>query len=112
MLFDSGDSSASASRKKLWFSYALTFVLVTASATALLLCPCDLPGHNPRAFPLILLSAVFGLAAAAFVYRRLQRYTGTTVFLRAAYSVAIVALAIYVEFDLATRFIAWLARPH
>ncbi len=112
MFFDSEDSPVSVSRKKLWLSYSLTFALVTASATALLLCPCDLPGHNLRAFPLILLSAVFGLAAAVFVYRHLQRYTGITDFLRALYSVGIIALALYVEFDLATGFIAWLARPH
>jgi hypothetical protein len=112
MLLNSEDSAERSSRKTVWLRYALIFALTAASTTALLLCPCDLPGHNPRAFPLIALSVIFGLAAAPFVYRLLQRYTGITILLRALYAVAIVALAVYVEFDLATDLIAWLARPH
>ncbi|MFZ1941352.1 MAG: hypothetical protein ACLPZY_11350 [Terracidiphilus sp.] len=111
MFLNSEDSAAGGSRKKLWLSYALIFALVTASTASLLLCPCDLPGRSPRAWPLIALSVIFGVTAAAFVYRLLQRYTGITVLLRALYAVAIVALAVYFEFDLAAVFIAWLARP-
>jgi len=45
------------------------------------------------------------------VYHQLQRYTGITVLLRALYAAAIVAFAVYLEFDLANDLIAWLARP-
>jgi hypothetical protein len=112
MLLSSEDSSTPELRNKLWLSYAMTFALVAASAVALLVCPCDLPGRSPHAILLIALSAAFGLAAAAFVYRLLQRYTGITVLLRALYAAAIVAFAVYVVFDLAGDLIAWLARPH
>jgi hypothetical protein len=111
MLFSSEDSAAHGSRRKQWLGYAMAFCLVTASTGVLLLCPCDLPGRNRRAFFLIALSAILGLAAAAFVYRCLRRYTGITVLLRALYAGAIVSLAIYLEFSLATDLIAWLARP-
>jgi hypothetical protein len=112
MLFNSQDSPTPASRKNLRLRYALIFTFMTASAGALLLCPCDLPGRNPRALPLIFLSAVFGLAAAGFLYRLLLRYTGITILLRALYAGALVAIGIYVEFDIATNLIAWMARSH
>jgi len=111
MFFNPEDSSAPGLRKRLWLNYAAALVLVTASTASLLFCPCDLPGRNPRAWPLIGLSVIFGLAAAAFAYRLLQRYTGITVLLRALYAVAVVAISVYVEFDLAADLIAWLARP-
>jgi hypothetical protein len=110
MLFNSEDSPTSGSRKVLRLRYALTFTFITASTAALLLCPCDLPGRNPRALPLIVLSAVFGLAAAGFLYRLLQRYTGITILLRALYAGALVVIGVYVEFDIATNLIAWMAR--
>jgi hypothetical protein len=112
MLFNSEYSSTPGSRKNLGLRYALTFALITASTAALLFCPCDLPGRNPRAVPLIVLSAVFGLAAAGSLYRLLQPFTGITVLLRAFYAAAIVAFGIYVEFDIAANFIAWMARSH
>jgi hypothetical protein len=112
MLFNSEDSSTPGSRKNIRLRYALTFALMTASTAALLLCPCDLPGRNPRALPLIVLSAVLGLAAAGFLYRLLQPYTGITILLRALYAGAIVAFGIYIEFDIAANLIAWMARSH
>jgi hypothetical protein len=83
---------------------------MSSTTAALLLCPCDLPGRNPHALPLIVLSAVFGLAAARFLYRLLQRYTGITILLRALYAGALVAIGVYIEFDIATDLIAWMAR--
>jgi|SRR5580700_4367303 hypothetical protein len=110
MLFNSEDSSTPGSRKTLRLRYTLTFTFMTASTATLLFCPCDLPGRNPRALPLIGLSVGFGLAAAGFLYRLLQRYTGITIPLRALYAGALVALGVYVEFDIATNLIAWMAR--
>ncbi len=112
MLLNPEDSVDLGSRRKVWPSYVLISALTTAATGVLLFCPCDLPSHNRSAFPLIALSAVFGLAAAAVVYRHLQRYTGITVLLRAFYAAANVALAVYFEFNFATNLIAWLARPH
>jgi hypothetical protein len=101
---------ARGSRRKIWLSDALAFGLVTISTAAILLCPCDLPGRNTRAVALIVVSTLFSIAAVVLIYRRLQRYTGITAFLRAVYAAAIVALAVYLEFDLAIGIIAWLAR--
>ncbi|MGB7264534.1 MAG: hypothetical protein WBC92_03420 [Terracidiphilus sp.] len=109
---NSEDSAQHGSRKKLWADDAAIAALISASAIAILLCPCDCIAQNPRAILLVSLSVLFGVAAAAFIYRRLKRYTGITILLRALYAIAIAALAVYVEVDLAIDLVAWLARPH
>ncbi len=79
----------------------------------MLLCPCDIVGiHNHYALSLVALAALFGLAAAYLVYRRMSRDSGITGFLRAAIALAIVGASVYVEILVAMEIVAWMAVRH
>jgi hypothetical protein len=90
-------------------SHAAIFSLTTASTAVLMLCPCDRPGGSRYAVILVTLSALFGLAAAVLVYRRLETMSGITEFLRAVMALAIAGAGIYAEFVIANDVIVWLA---
>jgi len=78
----------------------------------MLLCPCDLVGiHDHYAISLVAVASVFGIAAAWLIYRRMQRDSGATVFLKTFASIVIVAVAVYAELFLAMQALAWMARP-
>jgi membrane associated rhomboid family serine protease len=119
MLFDPPDpaeisntpASRLATKPKVWLSYAAIVALISASTGVLLLCPCDSVGiRDHYAIFLVALSALFGLAAAFLVYRRMQRDSGITSFLKAISAIAIVVFAVYAELFVAMEAVAWLAR--
>jgi hypothetical protein len=91
-------------------SHAAIFSLTTASTAVLMLCPCDRPGGSRYAVILVTLSALFGLAAAGLVYRRLETMSGITEFLRAVMALAIAGAGIYAEFVIANDVVVLLAR--
>src|ERR1035441_9465261 len=64
-LFLSEGSATERPRWGLWRSRALIFGLISASTSALLLCPCDCPGQNPHATILIAISILIGGGAEA-----------------------------------------------
>jgi O-antigen/teichoic acid export membrane protein len=98
-------------RTSVRLSYAAIIALISASTGVLMLCPCDSVGiRDHYAIFLVALSAFFGLAAAFLVYRRMQRDSGTTAFLKAIGAIAIVAFAVYAELFAAMEAVAWLAR--
>jgi hypothetical protein len=94
---------------RIWLSNAAIFALTAASTTLLLFCPCDRPGGSRSAIVLVGLSVLFGLAAAALVYRRLATMTGVTEFLKAVIALAIAGAGVYAEFVIANDAIVWLA---
>jgi hypothetical protein len=96
-------------RAHIWLSNAAIFTLTAASTALLMLCPCDRPGGSRDAVILVALAALFGLAAAALVYRRLESMTGITEFLRAVMALAIAGAAVYAEFVVANDVVVWLA---
>jgi hypothetical protein len=106
----SEDSAMERPRWRLWRGRALSFSLISASAAALLLCPCDCPGQNLHAIFLIAVSALLGGGAAALVYRELRRRSEITAFLKAVIAMGIVVFGVYAEFTVAMDLIAWLAR--
>jgi hypothetical protein len=118
MLFESRepDENSSGSRERLgprgrmWLSNAGIFALTAASTTLLMLCPCDLPGESFYADILVVLSALFGLAAAVLVYWRAKALSGITEFLKAVIALAVSGALVYGEFTAAGDAIAWLAR--
>ena len=76
----------------------------------MMLCPCDTVGiHDHKAMSLVALAAVFAIAAAYLVYRRMNRDSGITGFLRAVIALAIVAGSVYVEFLIAMKVVALMA---
>jgi hypothetical protein len=97
-------------RAPIWLSNAAIFALTAASTAALLLCPCDRPGGSRSAVILVALSSLFGLAAAALIYRRLQTMSGITEFLKAVIALAIAGGGVYAEFILSSDVVAWLAQ--
>jgi hypothetical protein len=109
-LFLSEDSVTERSRSRLWRGRALIFGLISASTAALLFCPCDCPGQNPRAISLIALSILIGSSGALLIYREMRHRSDITAFLKAVIAMAIVIAGIYAEFTVAMDLIAWLAR--
>ena len=103
------DSATERPRWRLWRGRALIFGLISASTTALLLCPCDCPGQNPHAIFLIAISVLMGGGAVTLVYRELRRRSDITTFLKAVIAIAIVTIGVYVEFAVAMDLIAWIA---
>jgi hypothetical protein len=91
-------------------SNAAIFSLTTASTAVLMLCPCDRPGGSRYAVVLVTLAVLFGLAAAALVYRRLETMSGITEFLRAVMALAIAGAGIYAEFVVASDVVVLLAQ--
>jgi len=78
----------------------------------MMLCPCDIVGiHSHYALSLVALAALFGIAAAYLVYRRMRRESGITEFLRAVIALAIVGVSVYVELFVAVEIVAWMASP-
>ncbi len=76
----------------------------------MMLCPCDTVGiHDYNAISLMALAALFGIAAAFILYRRMNRNSGITGFLRAVIALAIVGVSVYVELFVAQEVVAWLA---
>jgi membrane associated rhomboid family serine protease len=119
MFFDPQDpaatSGAPASRltasTKIRLSYVAIAALISASTGALMLCPCDSVGiRDHYAIFLVALSALFGIAAAFLVYRRMKRDSAITAFLKAVSAIAIVVFAVYAELFVAMEAVAWLAR--
>jgi hypothetical protein len=108
--FFSEDSATKAPRWRLWRGRALIFGLISASTAALLLCPCDCPGQNPRAIFLIALSVLMGGGAATLAYREMRRRSDITAFLKAVIAISITIIGVYAEFAVAMDLIAWLAR--
>lgn len=88
----------------------MIFVLITASTTALLVCPCDYAGGNPHAISLIALSILIGGVAALLIYREMRRRSDITAFLKAVIAAGIVIFGVYAEFAVAVECMAWLAR--
>jgi predicted membrane channel-forming protein YqfA (hemolysin III family) len=113
MIFNLQQSEQSPSRQKRWLSYALIFVLISASTATMMLCPCDTVGlHDYNAISLVALATLFGIAAAYVLYRRMSRDSGITGFLRAVIALAVVGVSVYVELFIAQEVVAWLAsRP-
>lgn len=109
-LFLSEGSATERPRWGLWRSRALIFGLISASTSALLLCPCDCPGQNPHATILIAISILIGGGAAVLVYRELRRRSDITAFLKAVIAIGIVVVGVYAEFAVAMDLIAWLAQ--
>jgi hypothetical protein len=97
-------------RARIWLSNGAIFALISAATAMLMLCPCDRPGGSAYAVLLVALSALFGLAAAVLVYRRVESMTGITEFLKAVIALAIAGTCVYAEFTVASDVIAWLAR--
>ncbi len=111
MLLSAHDSALTTPKPQPWLGRASIFGLISASTVALLLCPCDcVTVHDCYAISLVALALLFAAAAAACVWRRLARDSGTTGFLRAVIAVAFVGLSVSVELFLAMEIIAWLAR--
>ncbi len=109
---ESSAASLTARTKRL-LSYIAIFALISASTAVMMLCPCDSVGiHDRRAISLVALAALFGIAAACLIYRRMQRDSGATGFLRAFAAIVIVGFAVYAELFVAMEVVAWLARPH
>lgn len=93
-------------------SYAAILALISASTATMMLCPCDSVGfHDPYAVSLVGIAALFGIAAAFLIYRRMRRDAGATAFLRAVGALAIVGVAVFAELSAAMYVVAWLARP-
>lgn len=117
MLFESqvpaknpaGAGAPVATRTRIWLSNAAISALTAASTALLMLCPCDRPGGSRSAIILIALSALFGVAAATLVYRRLATITGITEFLKVVIALAIAGASVYAEFVIANDVIVWLA---
>jgi hypothetical protein len=79
MIFNLEDPQPASSRKKRWFTYALIFSLISASTGTMMLCPSDTVGiHDYNAIYLVALAALFAIAAAFVVYRRMSRDSGIT----------------------------------
>jgi hypothetical protein len=97
-------------RARIWLSNAAIFALTTASTAVLMLCPCDRPGGSRYAVVLVGLSALFGVAAAALVYRRLETMSGITEFLKVVIALAIAGAGIYAEFVVASDVVVLLAQ--
>lgn len=111
MLLSAPTPEDSTSRLKRWLSYASIVALISAATAVMMLCPCDVVGiRHHYAVSLVALAALFGIAAASLVYRRLKRDSGTTAFLRAVIALAIVAVSIYAELWLAMEIVAWMAQ--
>jgi hypothetical protein len=81
-----------------------------ASTAMLMLCPCDRPGGSRSAVILVALSVLFGLAAAALVYRRLATMTGITEFLKIVIALAIAGAGVYAEFVVVSDVVVLLAQ--
>ncbi|MGB6724905.1 MAG: hypothetical protein WBE74_03310 [Terracidiphilus sp.] len=110
MIFKVQTPVGAPSRKKRWLTYALIFGLTFAATAAMMLCPCDTVGiHDYNAISLMALAALFGIAAAFILYRRMNRNSGITGFLRAVIALAIVGVSVYVELFVAQEVVAWLA---
>jgi len=109
-LFRLDSSVDDAKHSRRWRDRFAIFCLISASTGALLLCPCDLPGHDAHAVLPIALAILFGGCAAAFVYRRLRHRSDITAFLKAVIAMALVVCGVYAEFAVAAYCIAWLAR--
>jgi hypothetical protein len=120
MLFDQPDPAPSnctrvlrgTAAAGLLLNYFAIVVLISASTAAMMLCPCDSVGlRDHYAIFLAGLAALFGLAAALLIYRRMRHDSGITPFLKAVIAIAIAGFAIYAELYAAMRVVAWLARP-
>jgi hypothetical protein len=99
-------------RTRLLLNLFAIFTLISASTAAMMLCPCDLVSiHDHYSILLVAVAALFGIAAAWLIYRRMRRDSGTTAFLRACAAIAIVAVAVYAELFLTMQALAWMARP-
>jgi hypothetical protein len=109
-LFPSEDLTVKTPRWRLWRNRALIIGLITASAAALLICPCDYAGRNPHALSLIAISILFGSGAALLIYLELRPRSDITAFLKTVIAIAIVIIGVYAEFAVAIECIAWLAR--
>lgn len=95
------------SRKQRWISNASIIALISAATTMFMLCPCDIVGiHDHGAIALVALAALFSVAAAYLVFRRMKRDSGLTVFLRILTALAIVGASVYVELSLALEIVA------
>ncbi len=106
----SDNASKDVPRSRFWGSRASIFALISASTAALLLCPCDCVGRNPRAISLIVISVLVGGCAALLIYLEMRRRSDITAFLKAVGAIAIVVFGVYAEFAVAMYCIAWLAR--
>lgn len=112
MIFCQQDGKAVSTLKERWRGYAAIFALISAATAVMLLCPCDSVGiHDHYAISLLALAALFGIAAAVLLYRRMKSDTGITGFLRAVIAMAVVGVSIYIELFAAMEVVAWLARP-
>jgi drug/metabolite transporter superfamily protein YnfA len=65
--------------------------------------------HDYYAISLLALAALFGIAAAYLVYRRMSRDSGITGFLRAVIALAIVGMSVYAELSIAMEIVARMA---
>lgn len=75
-----------------------------------MVCPCDIVSiHDHGAISLVALAAIFGLAAAYLLFRRMSRDSGITGFLRAVIALAIAGVSIFVELFLAMEIVARMA---
>ena len=76
----------------------------------MMLCPCDIVSvHDHYAISLVVLAAIFGIAAAYLLFRRMSRDSEITAFLRIVIALAIAGVSIYVELFLVMEFVSWMA---
>jgi hypothetical protein len=90
-----------------WISNALILFFISAATGVMMLCPCDVVGiHDYGAIALVGLAALFGIAAAYLVFRRMKRDSGLTAFFRMLVALAIVGASVFVELFLAMEIVA------
>ena len=76
----------------------------------MMVCPCDVVGiHDLGSISLVALAALFAIAAAYLVFRRMKRDSGLTAFLRALIALVIVGASVYLELFLAMEIVALIA---
>jgi hypothetical protein len=103
-------SSRLSPRAGFLLNYAVILALISASTTFMMLCPCDSVGiHDRSALTRVAIAALFGIAAAFLIYRRMRHDLGITPFLKAIIAVAIAGFGVYVELFAVMQVVAWLA---
>jgi uncharacterized membrane protein YadS len=119
LLFDQPNPAAANGSQVSWLklrvrrllSFVAIFALMSAATAAMMLCPCDSVGiHDYYAISLVALAVLFGIAAAYLAYRRMQRDSGITRFLRVVIALAAIGFGVYVELFVVMEIVAWLAR--
>jgi hypothetical protein len=114
MLFDRPNppTSSSSAKIRLLLSWIAIAFLISASTGTMMLCPCDSVGiHDHYAIFLVAVAALFAVAAALLLFRRMRGDSADSAFQKAITAFAVVALAVYAELLITQEVVAWMARP-